>query len=354
MEKKRYTDLKALTGRTRGDLRKLLEACYPEVKALEDFAEKLGDNCSKSINWGQALTYASSDLITYCMSRGGIGNLLEELETAHPENSKVKELIEQLTASGYLQDTQKPPRQTTNPYNTNWLHRYPTDNKSVVGEPLTMLLGELDTCFSDINAIEAFVLDNFPDDYGKQLAHGIDRGQPKRTVLEVLVAGFARVRRLTAFVHAVQDFYNKGGQQPLLLYLATALVSLPKAAPAPAATPPAVKPAVSQPQTQALRVKSEQIDLSVQLQTELRDLLVKAFGHEDFSSLTLYDLGQHLDHIVGPGSLNKRGSELIAWCLENVKLAELLNGMVKRRPARSDIPAFVRKLAAEGVLKLEA
>lgn len=86
----------------------------------------------------------------------------------------------------------------------------------------------------------------------------------------------------------------------------------------------------------------------------LARMMTSCFGLHDLERACHLYTGERLDHIVGSGPLRKMAEDLIRWCEEQQdKLVPLLNGIVKERPGRSDLPDLLRKLATEGAIEIE-
>ncbi len=256
---------------------------------------------------------------------------------------------------------------------SDWLKKYPQDRIGLRPEDQVVVIKEIASCFATVDAFDAFIAENFDNEFGAALRQLID---PNKTVLENADAAFRMAwdkRLMTPLVMAVQD----ANQSNMILGLVAAHF-LPFFRPREPwvwpwgedGTP--VKGSVADPEVKAANAaaKGSPVAASVSAPKEfkvvralvklnadqLRDLgklITGAFNQSDLEMVCHLVTGERLAVIVENGPLRKMAIDLITYAEDEGQLPGLLNEMLKRRPFRDDIKPFYEKLASEGALEVE-
>lgn len=282
----------------------------------------------------------------------------------------------------------------------NWLEKYPMDRIGLRPEDQVVVIKEIASCFSSVDALDKFVAVNFPNEFGASLRQLLDTN---KTVLDNADACFRHAwdkRLMIAFVMSVQDanqsnmllgltathflpFYRptepwiwpwdadgkpvkgsvadpevkaanaaKNASPPVSLGSAAASATAPvstttSAAPSPS---PAV-PASTAPK--AFKVVRALAKLNAEQLRDLGKLITSAFNQHDLDMICHMAIGERLDVVVQNGPLRKVATDLVTHAEEESKLPELLNEILKRRPGRTEIKPFYQKLATEGAIEVE-
>lgn len=374
----RYNDtIQRITGKLSAQLRGFILDSFSSTTELQTFVkDNLGRDASSGINWSQAITYACSDLISYCQSRGKVGTLAELLLARLDDKTELQTFISYLVEAGYLKDNEgAAPAPSTNPRGRNWISEYGFDRVQFAPQELPAIAAAIAECFPTNGALEKFVGENIHNEYARQLQHAIDRTAQVSANVIRLVNDLYRIAWLNAFIMAVQSANNTNMTLNFLVVrILSAYAPAPQPAPQPApkpAAPPAPQPAPPaaastrapqpapkpapppEPKKEPMKVTSFAGQFSVEQRQELVALMLRAFQRFDLECIVHYKLEVQLNHIVADGPFKKVCEDVLTWCLgEEDKVVPLLNAILSERPNRTDVKPLLRKFAEAGTITI--